>query len=137
LVLIVVLGVYYYISMQQLKANVVDVGLADLGVTSARIEVVVEVQNPSLLPIYVSSGDFTIYVNDKRLGYGSLGSFTVGGNSNQRVTATLSFSYVDIGMATANLITGGGTVTVTLNGSLHTFVVSVPFSTTLYNAKFG
>jgi LEA14-like dessication related protein len=136
LILIIAFGIYYYTAMQQLKANLVDVGLMDAGITSARIEVVVEVQNPSLLPIYISNGDFTIFVNNQRLGYGSLGSFTVGGSSNQRVPVTISFSYVDVGMTIANLITGGGIVQVRLNGSLHTFIVSAPISTTLYNAKF-
>ena len=137
LILIIALGLYYYTAMHELKVNLVDVGLIDAGITSAHIEVIVEVQNPSLLPLYISSGDFTIYVNNQRLGYGSLGSFTVGGNGNQRVPVTVSFSYVDVGMTIVNLITGGGTVEVRLDGSVSTFVVSVPFSTTPYNAKFG
>ena len=75
-------------------------------------------------------------MNNQQLGYGSLGSFTVGGNSNQRVPVTVSFSYIDVGTTIVNLITEGGTVDVRLDGSLSTFIVSVSFSTTLYNVKF-
>jgi LEA14-like dessication related protein len=136
LILTVAFGFYYYTGIQELKANLVDVGLLNAGITSAQIEVVVDVQNPSLLPIYVSNGGFTIYVNNQQLGYGSLGSFTVGGNSNQRVSVIVSFSYIDVGTTIVNLITEGGTVDVRLDGSLSTFIVSVSFSTTLYNVKF-
>jgi len=131
------MGLYYYSAIHQLKANIVDIGLMDAGIISAHVEVVVEMQNPSLVPIYITSGDFTVYVNNQRLGYGSLGSFTVGGNGKQLVPVTVSFSYVDVGMAIANLITGGGTVDVRLDGSFSTFIVSVQFSTVLYNARFG
>lgn len=130
-------GLFYVVGIRQLQANLVDVGLIDAGLTSARIEAVIEVRNPSLLPISISSGNFAIYVNSQRLGYGSIGSFTVGGNGQQLVTVPVSFSYVDIGMTIANLITSGGTVTVKLDGSLNSLFISVPFSTTLYDAKFS
>ena len=137
LIIIAGFGFYYYNAVQQLKANLVGVGLISAGITSAQITVTVDVQNPSPLSIYISSGDFTLYVNNQQLGSGSLGSFTIGGNSNQQVTVAVSFTYVDVGMAIANQITTGGTVEVALNGSLTTLVVvSVLFSTTLYNAKF-
>ena len=77
-----------------------------------------------------------MYVNDQRLCYGYIGSFTVGGNSNQHVPVEVSFSYVDVGMTIVNLITSGSTVTVRLYGSFSSLVISVPFSTTLYNSKF-
>jgi LEA14-like dessication related protein/RNA polymerase subunit RPABC4/transcription elongation factor Spt4 len=131
LVLLISGGIYYYVTMQQLKANLVDVGLLNAGLTSAQIETVIEVRNPSLLPIFISRGDFTIYVDNQPLGYGSIGSFTVGGNGLQRVTVPVSFSYTDIGITIANLTTTGGTVTVRLDGSLSIFIISVPFSTTL------
>jgi hypothetical protein len=48
LILIIVtgLGLYYYNAIQQLKANLVDISLIDAGITSAQIDVVVDVQNP-------------------------------------------------------------------------------------------
>ena len=120
---------YYYISIQQLEASLVDVGLVGVGLTSATANVVIEVRNPSLFPIYISSGSFTMYINNQRLSYGSIGSLTVGGNSLQRVTIQVSFSYYDVGMSLVNLITSGGVVMVTLSGSLSSLIISVPFST--------
>lgn len=137
LVLIISVGVYYYVAAQQLKANLVDVGLLDAGLTSAWIDAVIEVQNPSLLPILISSGSFNIQVNNQHLGYSSIESFTVVANGLQRVTIPVSFSYADIGIAIANIIISGGNVTVRLDGHLTTFIISVPFNTTLYNAQFN
>jgi LEA14-like dessication related protein len=119
-----------------LKINLVGVGLGSVTYTSAEIRLIIEVQNPNALPVYVPSGNFEVYINDQHFCDGNFGSFTGGGNSHTRITVPITFYLTDVPMVLYGLITGGGTVTVRLDGVVHVILFDVPFSTTLYNAKF-
>jgi LEA14-like dessication related protein len=135
-VILLAFGLYYYNAIHRLRFQLTDVGLGTVGLTSAEIKLTIEVQNPNVLPIYVPSIDFDVYVNNQHLANGYTGAFTVGGSSRQSVTVSVTFAYTDIAMTIVNLITGGGTVTVKAEGSANFFLFGVPFSTTLYDAKF-
>jgi len=135
-IIVAALGLYYYNAIHRLRYQLVDLGLGTVGLTSAEIKLTIEVQNPNVLPIYIPSIDFDVYVNNQRLANGYTGAFTVGGSSRQSVVVSVTFAYLDIGMTIAGLITGGGTVTVRAEGSANFFLFGVPFSTTLYDATF-
>ena len=136
LVILVSLAVYYNSAYRRLELNLVGVGLGSVTYTSAEIRLTVEVQNPNALPVYVPSGNFEVYINDQHFCDGNFGSFTVGGNSHTRITVPVTFYLTDVPMVLYGLITSGGTVTVRLDGVVHVILFDVPFSTTLYNAKF-
>ena len=136
IVLVAAFGLYYYNAIHRLRFQLVDIGLGTVGLTSAEIKLTIEVQNPNILPIYIPSIDFDVYVNNQRLANGYTGAFTVGGSGRQSVIVSVTFAYIDIGMTIVNLITGGGTVTVKADGAANFFLFGVPFSTTLYDAKF-
>ena len=136
LIILVSLAVYYNNAYRRLKLSLVGVRLGSVTYTSAEIHLIIEVQNPNALPVYVPSGDFEIYINEQHFCHGNFGSFTVGGNGRARMTVPVTFYITDVPMVLYGLITGGGTVTVSLDGVLHIILFDIPFSTTLYNAKF-
>ncbi|MCD6242654.1 LEA type 2 family protein [Candidatus Bathyarchaeota archaeon] len=136
LIILISLGIYYNNAYRRLKLNLVGVGLGSVTYTSAEIRLIIEVQNPNVLPIYVPSGDFDVYINNQHFCDGNFGSFTVAGNGRTRITVPVTFYITDVPAVLYGLITGGGTVTVTLEGVVHVILSDVPFSTTLYNAKF-
>jgi LEA14-like dessication related protein len=136
LVILTSLAIYYNSAYRRLKLNLVGVGLGSVTYTSAEIRLTIEVQNPNALPIYVPSGDFEVYINDQHFCSGNFGSLTVSGSSRARITVPVTFYLTDVPMVLYGLITGGGTVTVRLDGVVHVILFDIPFSTTLYNAKF-
>ncbi|MGB9722257.1 MAG: LEA type 2 family protein [bacterium] len=136
LVILISLAVYYNNAYRRLKLSLVSVGLGSVTYTSAEIRFIIEVQNPNALPVYVPSGDFEVYINDQHFCNGNFGSFTIGGSSRIRITVPVTFYLTDVPMVLYGIITGGGTVTVRLDGVLHVLLFDIPFSTTLYNAKF-
>jgi LEA14-like dessication related protein len=136
LIVLVSLAIYYNNAYRRLKLSLVGVGLGSVTYTSAEIRLIIEVQNPNVLPLYVPSGDFEVYINDQHFCSGNFGSFTVGGNGRTRITVPVMFYITDVPMVLYGLITSGGTVIVRLDGVAHVILFDVPFSTTLYNAKF-
>jgi LEA14-like dessication related protein len=136
LVILISLAVYYNTAYRRLKFNLVGVGLGSVTYTSAEIKLTIEVQNPNALPVYVPSGDFDVYINDQHFCSGKFGSFSVGGSSRARITVPVTFYITDVPTVLYGLITGGGTVNVRLEGVAHVFLFDIPFSTTLYNARF-
>ena len=131
------LAVYYYDAYHKLGFGLAGVGIGDIGYTSAELRLTLEIQNPGFLPIYIPSGDFEIYLNDQHLCSGHFASILVGGNSKGRVLVPVTFYATDIPFLAYGLITGGGTVTIRLEGSAHALLLDLPFSTTLYDAKLA
>lgn len=136
IIVMVSLAIYYNNAYRRLKLSLVGVGLGSVTYTSAEIRLTIDVQNPNVLPLYVPSGDFDVYINNQHFCTGNFGSFTVGGNGRVRITVPITFYLTDVPMVLYGLITGGGTVTVRLDGVAHAILFDIPFSTTLYNAKF-
>ena len=99
--------------------------------TSVQTNFGITIGNPSALPIYIPNGNFNIYVNDQYLGKGSFGSLTIGGNSQSQITVPVTFNTTDVSSVLFGIITGGGTVTVTIQGSVNLVLFSVPFNATL------
>jgi len=136
IIIFISLGIYYNNAYRRLELSLVGVGLGSVTYTSAEIRLIIEVQNPNVLPIYVPSGDFDVYINGQHFCDGNFGSFTVAGNSHTRITVLVAFYITDVPAVLYGLITGGGTVTVTLEGVVHVVLFDIPFDTTLYEAKF-
>jgi LEA14-like dessication related protein len=129
------LTVYYYDAYHKLGFGLAGVGIGDIGYTSAELRLTLEIQNPDFLPIYIPNGDFEIYLNNQHLCSGHFGSIMIGGNSKGRVLVPVTFYATDIPFLAYGLITGGGTVTIRIEGSAHVLLFDLPFSTTLYDAK--
>jgi hypothetical protein len=87
--------------------------------------------------VYIPSGGFTLYLNGERLGTGTFNSITVGGNNVGVVSAPVTVKAGDVPAVAFGLLTGGGAVTLTVDGSANLFLFSVPFNSTLYNAQFA
>jgi len=136
LVSVVGLGVYYYDAYHKLTFQLKGVSLGSASLTSVQTNFGIVIGNPGPLPIYIPNGDFSIYVNDQYLGKGSFGSLTIGGNSQSQITVPVTFNASSVPSVLFGLITGGGTVAVTIQGSANLVLFSVPFSATLYNASF-
>jgi LEA14-like dessication related protein len=131
------LAVYYYDAYHKLGFGLAGVGIGEIGYTSAELRLTLEIQNPGFLPIYIPSGDFEIYLNNQHLCSGHFASIVIGGNSKGRVLIPVTFYATDIPFLAYGLITGGGTVTIKLDGSAHVLLFDLPFSTTLYDAKLA
>jgi LEA14-like dessication related protein len=135
LVAVAGLGIYYYDAYHKLTFQLKSVSLGSVSLTSAQINFGITIGNPSSLPIYIPSGDFNILVNDQYLGKGSFGSLTIGGNSQSQITVPVTFNATSVPSVLFGVITGGGTVTVTIQGSANLGLFSVPFDSTLYNVS--
>lgn len=140
-VLVASLVVYYYYAIPRL-ANHFELSGLDLGdvdtvgpvPVSAEIILVFEVRNPNVLPIYVPSGSFDVFINDQHLAKGDIPSFFIWGGSLQRVTVPVRGSLVGVAASIVSLVFGGGRITVEAQGTFNALLLSVPFVTTLYNA---
>ena len=130
------LGIYYYDAYHKLTFQLKSVSLGSVSLTSVQTNFGIIIGNPGPLPIFIPNGDFNIYINDQYLGMGSFGSLTIGGNSQSQITVPVTFNATDIPSVLIGLITGGGTVAVTIQGSADLVLFSVPFNATLYNASF-
>lgn len=135
IVIVVIAGfaVFYYDAYNKLTFDLKKVGVGDVSLSSVETTFDFEIGNPSALPVYIPSGDFEIYVNDQYLGAGSFGSLTVAANGQSQITVPVTFNTSDIPSVVYGLITGGGSVTVTVQGKVNLLLLSVPFDSTLYN----
>jgi LEA14-like dessication related protein len=136
LVVIAGIGIYYYDAYHKLTFQLKSVSLGSINVTSVQTNFGLAIGNPGPLPIYVPNGNFNVYINDVNVGTGSFGSLTIGGNSQSLITVPVAFNPTSVPSVIYGLITGGGTITVTIVGSANLVLFSVPFNTTLYNASF-
>lgn len=128
--------VYYYNAYHKLNFTLNGASLGSVSLTSVQTYFTLGIHNPNLLPVYIPSGSYQVYVNNQYFGRGTFGSLTVGGNSQDQITVPLIVSALSVGSTIYGLITGGGSVTITLQGSANLFLFTVPFKTTVYNAKF-
>ncbi len=136
-VVIAGLAIYYYDAYHKLTFELKNVGLGTVSLTSVQATFDIAIGNPNALPVYIPDGSFQIYVNDQYLGTGSFGSLTVAGNSQSIITVPVTFYVSDVPSVLFGLITGGGAVTVTIQGQANAVLFSVPFNATLYNASFS
>jgi LEA14-like dessication related protein len=134
-VALVGLAVYYYFAYNNLTFNLNRVRLGEVSSSSITLNVQIAVNNTYLLPVYIPSGSFTLYLNEERLGTGTFNSITVGGSNVGVVTAPVTVNAGDIPAVAFGLLTGGGAVTLTVDGSANLFLFSVPFNSTLYDAQ--
>jgi LEA14-like dessication related protein len=132
---LVSLAIYYYYAYNNLTFNLNQVRLGEVSSNSLTLNVQIAINNTYLLPVYIPSGSFTLYLNDQRLGTGTFNSITVGGNNQGIVTVPVTINAADVPSAAFGVLTGGGTVTLTVQGSANLVVFSVPFNATLYNAQ--
>jgi LEA14-like dessication related protein len=136
LVAVAGLGIYYYDAYHKLTFQLKSISLGSVSLSSVQTNFGIAIGNPSQLPIYIPSANFDIYVNDQYLGKGSFGALTIGGNSQSQISVPVTFSTADVSSVLIGLITGGGSVTVTIQGSANLVLLSIPFNTTLYDASF-
>ncbi|MCW4001187.1 MAG: LEA type 2 family protein [Candidatus Bathyarchaeota archaeon] len=135
LVALVALAVYYYSAYHNLGFQLNSVSLGSVSTSVLTLNFAIDVNNTNLLPIYIPSGSFDIYVNDQYLGKGTFNSLTVEGSSVGQIKAPVTFNVSDVPAVAAGILGGGGTVTVTIEGSADLWLLRVPFSSTLYDAK--
>jgi LEA14-like dessication related protein len=129
------IGVYYYDAYHKLAFQLDSVSVTDLSLSSLQMNLVMEIGNPNLLPIYIPSGSFEIYINSQHLGKGNFGSTTIAGNSKDQIAVPITFSISDLPAVLNGLIIGGGNVTVSVQGSINLVFFSVPFNSTVYNGS--
>jgi LEA14-like dessication related protein len=139
IVVIVVAGlaVYYYDAYNKLTFELKSVSVGDISLSSIQITLRLQITNPNALSVYIPDGSFDIYVNDIYLGAGTFGALTINGNSQEQITVPVTFNASDVPSVFYGLITGGGTVTVTVKGQANLVLLSVPFESTLYNVTIG
>ncbi len=135
LVALVGLAIYYYNAYHNLTFQLNDVRLGSVSSSALTLNFAIGVNNTNLLPVYIPSGSFEVYINNQHLGKGTFTSVTIGGNSQGQVNAPATFNVSDVPSVIVGLITGGGSITVTIQGSADLWLFSVPFNSTLYNAK--
>jgi LEA14-like dessication related protein len=139
LVVVIVLAgfvIYYYDAYHKVTFDLKNVGLGTVSLTSVQANFDIAISNPNALPVYIPDGSFQIYVNNQYLGAGNFGSVTIGGNSQNIITVPVTFYASDVPSVLYGLITGGGSVTVTIQGQANMVLFSVPFNASLYNASF-
>jgi LEA14-like dessication related protein len=137
IVVIVIAGlaVYYYDAYHKLTFDLKGVDINNISLTSVQTTFELQIGNPNALPIYIPDGTFEIYVNNQDLGSGSFGSVTVAGNSQTQLNVPVMFNSTDVPSVIYGIITGGGSVNVTIQGKANLWLFSVPFNATLYNAS--
>lgn len=138
IVIIVIAGlaVYYYDAYHKITFELKSVNIGNVSLTSVQTSFDISIGNPNALSVYIPDGNFQIYINNQYLGAGTFGSVTVAGNSQSVITVPVTFYASDVPQVVYGLITGGGSVTVTLQGQANLVLFSVPFNTTLYNVSF-
>jgi LEA14-like dessication related protein len=131
------LTVYYYDAYHRLSFELVGLSLGSLGSASGVATCTVKIGNPSLLPVYVPSGDASVHVNGLYLGRGHFGSLTISGGATGILAVPIGFNFSDVLGVVSSVVATGGKATVALDGSAHLILFDVPFSTILYNTTLG
>jgi LEA14-like dessication related protein len=85
------IGVYYYDAYHKLTFQLSSVNVTSLSLSSLQMNLVIEISNPSLLPIYIPSGSFEIYINGQHFGKGTFVSTTIGGNQPKPNSGSSNF----------------------------------------------
>ena len=136
LVVIAGLGFYYYDAYHKLTFELDSVSLGSVSMTSVQTNFAITIGNPGPLPVVIPSGNFDVFLNGQFLGKGSFGAITIGGSSQSTITVPVTFNTADALSVLFGIITGGGSVTVTIQGSADLVLFKVPFNATLYDANF-
>ncbi|XHH08146.1 MAG: LEA type 2 family protein [Candidatus Bathyarchaeia archaeon] len=139
IVVVVVAGlaVYYYDAYHKLTFELKGVDINGVSLTSVQTTFEIQIGNPNALPVYIPDGNFEIYVNNQDLGSGTFGAVTVAGNSQTQLNVPVTFNVSDVPPVVYGLITGGGNINVTIQGTANVGFFGVPFSTTLYNVTLS
>ena len=119
-------GALYYEAVRRLEFQILDIK-AELGVGGAVIHLTIMVSNPNMVPIYIPSADFNIYMNERLLGRGHLNATVIGAWDNRTLTPSIRLSYTDVAETLLGLLIRGGRATVKIVGSIHLYVMDVPF----------
>jgi LEA14-like dessication related protein len=127
---LLIFSFFYYEAVKNLKFRIVGANLRDISLTGARIELEVEVSNPSIIPVYLTGTSFTILIDNQSLGQGTTEATIINSRDSTIMTANIEFSYVDVALTMRDMIREGGSVTVTIKGQAHLFIVDVPFTNT-------
>jgi len=127
---LIVFSHYYYDAVKNLRFRVVGASLRDVSLTGARIEFEVEASNPSVMPVYLTSTSFTIFINNQSLGYGTTEAIIINSRGSKVTTANIEFSYADMALTIIDVMRKGGLVTVTIKGQAHLFIIDIPFTNT-------
>lgn len=127
---LIVFSHYYYDAVKNLKFKVVSANLKDISLTGAKIEFEVEASNPSMMPVYLTSTSFTIFINSQSLGYGTTEAIIINSRGSKVITTNIAFSYADIALTIIDVMRKGGSVTVTIKGQAHLLIIDIPFTNT-------
>ncbi len=130
-------GVYYYNAYHNLQFEITDVNIEDLTLQSTTLNFGLTINNTNMLPIYIPSGNFQIYVNGEYLGAGTFNSLSIPGNGLGEIHTPIKFNAADIPAAVYGLIMGAGNLTLTAEGTINLWIVDVPFNATLYDTKIA
>ena len=129
------IAIYYYNAYHKLTFQLSSVSLGTVTISSIQTNFFISIHNPNALPIYIPNGNFQVYINNQDLGKGKFDSLTIAGNSQSEIKVPVTFSASNIPSVISGLITGGGTVNITVQGTANLGLFSVPFSSTLYNPQ--
>jgi len=135
-VLVAGFAIYYYDAYHKLTFQLKSISLGNVSIASVQTNFGIAISNPGPLPIYVPNGNFNVYINDVAVGKGTFSSLTIGGNSQSLITVPVDLNPTILPSAVIGLITGGGSVTVSIVGSANLVLFNVPFNSTLYNVSF-
>jgi len=109
--LVVIGGVLWYVNQETLQScevSVVDVRMGSVGVKSATLDVVFEINNPSDSTAYLDEIEYEVYINDVNVGDGDVEQrISIPAHQTKQIDSKFVLEYADVGSAVANAIKTG------------------------------
>lgn len=129
IVVIVALGfsMYYYLAFQQLSYEIEVIAIDNVGLLNASLTVFLRANNPNLLPLYLATTTFDLYLNGDYAGHGSTASAIIVGYSYHTIQAPITIIYTGLSAGVMNIILIGGSVNVDIRGDASLLFIKIPF----------
>ncbi|HIH40071.1 MAG TPA: LEA type 2 family protein [Halobacteria archaeon] len=106
--LVVIGGVLWYVNqetLQNCEVSVVDVRMGSIGIKSATLDVVFEINNPSDSTAYLDEIEYEVYINDVNVGDGDVEQqISIPAHQTKRIDSKFVLEYADVGSAIANAV---------------------------------
>jgi hypothetical protein len=120
-------------AVNELKINIENVRLADIGLTSCDLWVTINLTNPTNRGFSIASAIFDVFIADSYVGKSSLSQFSIPSNSSREHVISLKLFYSDIAYVVfEGIINRNFDIYISGEAQVYVFyglfTISVPFS---------
>lgn len=113
IIILIVLGFLGYIysadvaALDNARVTIEDIRIQEIGLTSCKLEIFIQITNPSDRDISGLTADFDVFISDTNVGSGSVSRVSIPAQSSREKGVYLTIIYIDVAMAVIDVIKEG------------------------------